>query len=479
MRSLKKAAIIKILPLLYFTLPVMAQRNYPDLLDKYINSFVALQQFNGCVLVAKEDSVIYKKAFGFKDFDNKYTLDNDAEFELGTMTEQFTAAAIMLLRDQGKLNITDPITKYLNTLPYHEVTIEHLLTHSSGLPDYYAEVMRGKWIKHTLATNDDIIHYLSISNVPLHFKPGRKYEMCFTDFPLLASIIEKVSGETYTEYLEQNFFIPLHLSHTKVETGLLTIRKNQGGYVEGIPYDPAKQSFVPSDSIKQFDDDMLYITDGIVGGTGIRSTTSDLYTWFNALKHGTWLKTESAMELFEPKILKDSSSKVYRGLGFLTGRTEEGEYELSYDNGNTILGFSGSIINYQQRGVLTIVLCNKTTNTSRFGGELAYIMFDADVMPIYVHKAVEIDSGILSKYVGRYATPNQFELIKKEGTLYLRFTEEPWEPDLKFLPESQTKFFSASGEYDYQIEFETDNNGDIKKVYMISKGLKKQIKKLN
>lgn len=476
--STKTRVMKKILLLLSFPLTTMAQQHYPELLDNYINSFVVLQQFNGCVLVAKDNKIIYQKAFGFKDFENRFLLDNNSSFELGTMTEQFTAAAVLLLQDAGKLNLSDPITKYLANLPYPEVTIQHLLTHTSGLPDYY-EVMKGKWTERKLANNDDLIYYLSVSKVPLLFKPGEKYQMCFTNFPIIASIIEKASGKTYTEYMEQNIFRPLQLKNTRVETGLQTMRKGQEGYVEGVPYDPIKQSFVPSDSIKQFDDDMLFITDGIVGGTGIRSTTGDLYLWFKALKNGKLLQTASTKELFAPKVIKDSSSGVYRGYGSLKGKTKLGEFELLYDNGNTVLGFSGSIINYPEKRIMTIVLCNKTTNISRFGGELAYIMFDKKVEPLYIHKAVEIDTALLSKYVGKYTSPNQFELIKKEGTLFLRFTEEPWEPDLKFLPESSHKFFSASGEYDYQIEFETDTNGMVKRAFMITRGLKKEIFKLN
>ena len=109
-------------------------------------------------------------------------------FQLGIITEEFTAAAILLLKDESKLKLSDPITRYFPELPYSNVTIKHLLTHTSGLPDYYEQVMKGKWGTERYATNADIINNLAVARVPLAWERGTHFDEYhyFTEYPLLA-----------------------------------------------------------------------------------------------------------------------------------------------------------------------------------------------------------------------------------------------------------------------------------------------------
>src|SRR6185312_6480658 len=189
--------------LFLFLLPVSlpAQKNYPVLLDQYMNAAVNVNQFSGSVLIAKHDSIIYQKTFGTIDFANTKPLDSNSMFELGNITEEFTAAAILLLKEKGKLKLTDPITRYLPSLPYNTVTIKDLLTHTSGLPDFYDEGMKDKWGTEKVATNDDVVKSLAETKAPLAWKPGTKYDEYhyYTEYPLLASIIEKISGVSYED----------------------------------------------------------------------------------------------------------------------------------------------------------------------------------------------------------------------------------------------------------------------------------------
>src|SRR6478736_1609464 len=178
-----------------------------------MNAAVAINQFSGSVLIAKHGNIIYRKTFGTLDFANEHLLDSNSMFELGVITEEFTAAAILILKEKGKLKLTDPITKYLPELPYNNVTVKHLLTHTSGLPDYYDAVMQGKWDTSKLAKNADVIKNLAAAKVPLAWEPGKHYDQYhyYTEYPLLASIIEKVSGQSYADFMQQNIFIPLHM----------------------------------------------------------------------------------------------------------------------------------------------------------------------------------------------------------------------------------------------------------------------------
>src|ERR1700733_9574895 len=159
---MKKALLFLMLPLI-----LHAQKNYPSLLDNYMTAAVIVNQFTGSVLIARQGNIIYQKEFGTIDYANTTKLDDNSLFDLGNITEEYTATAILLLKDKGKLQLTDPITKYFPQLPYNTVTIQHLLTHTSGVPDYYDEGMKDKWGTKRLATNMDVINTLAEVKPPL------------------------------------------------------------------------------------------------------------------------------------------------------------------------------------------------------------------------------------------------------------------------------------------------------------------------
>ncbi|MEJ7679871.1 MAG: serine hydrolase [Segetibacter sp.] len=141
--------------------------------------------------------------------------------------------------------ITDNVTKFLPELPYKTITIGHLLTNTSGIPDFY-EVMKDKWKENRLATNDDMIHYLSQENAPLHFQPGQKYEDTGTGFALLASVIEKIAGLSYKDFLQQNIFNPLHLMHTAVLIGVHAAKTINPQKAQAINYDEITKKYLPA-----------------------------------------------------------------------------------------------------------------------------------------------------------------------------------------------------------------------------------------
>lgn len=468
----------KMLILLAFPISLFAQKDYPALLDNYIRSAADINQFNGCVLVARSGKIIYQSSWGHTDFASTRSLTNQSLFDIGKLTEQFTATGILLLSKNKKLQLTDTITKYFPELPYDNITLHHLLTHTSGLPDYY-EIMKGKWGTGKLATNADMIKYLAEAKAPLLFKPGQKFESCYTGFPLLASVIEKVSGLNYAVFMQKNIFDPLQMAQTRVLPLSHNQKKNYPGHTEGVPYDEPGQDFVPADSIRHFPAEMWFISEGILGGTGISSTTGDLLLWDRALKSNKLLPEIIQNQMFSSHVLIDSSSKIFTGYGVWMGKNELGKYLQYYDGGNnSTIGYSASLIRYTKQDITIVVLTNKTKSSSLITGPLAYIMFDREVLPLSMHKEVSIDTLILDRYVGKYASPNIIEVIKKDGKLYRHW---PWtgEPDLEFRPESGTKFFSVSREYDHQIEFKTDNTGKVIRAYYIVGGIKKEIKKID
>ncbi|MCC6287941.1 MAG: serine hydrolase [Chitinophagaceae bacterium] len=472
-----KTIMKKIILLLLFPVLLNAQKNYPALLDEYMKAAVNVNQFSGSVLIANHDSIIYQKTFGTIDYAGTKALDNNSTFQLGIITEEFTASAILLLKDNHKLKLTDTITKFFPELPYNNVTIQHLLTHSSGLPDYYDEVMKGKWGTEKYATNKDIVKALAEAKVALAWKPGTQYNefYYYTDYALLAAIIEKVSGLSYADFMQVNIFTPLHMLRTSVKEGFDKPESKDANTTESIYFDEAKQQFFPAANFSAFGSEYDHVAKNIVGSKGVSSTAQDLFLWNKALQHHTLISLASQQEMFTPGILKDSISTIFMGYGVLVGTNDCGSYVAQIDAGNNeTLGYITTLIHYLEDDLTIILLANKAKSSSSIAGTLSYILFDKEIVPPYIHKAVTIDTSILEKYVGEY-TQYHKRLYKKEGTLWMTIRGEP---DLKLLPESNTKFFSSDKEYDWQVEFNTDNNGNIIKTYFIYSGLKQEVKKI-
>ncbi len=290
----------KIFFLLILPFSLQAQKNYTVLIDQYMRAAVNINQFSGSVLVAKHNNIIYQKVFGTIDYANTKLLDSNTMFELGNITEEFTAVAILLLKDEGKLKLTDPITKYFPELPYKTVTIKHLLTHTSGLPDYYDEGMKDKWGSEKLATNRDVIRSLAAAKVPLKWKPGTRYDdhYYYTEYPLLASIIEKISGLSYADFMQQKIFTPIHLNHTKVFAELQVNKKLHPNHTESVFFDESKQQFFPADSFKFFNAEFFHAVNGVLGGIGISSTTTDLFLFKRALKNNRLISESTKRDVY-------------------------------------------------------------------------------------------------------------------------------------------------------------------------------------
>src|SRR4051794_6558498 len=175
---------------LFFPLVLVAQSD-TSLFDTYMNGQASLYGFNGNVLVSKKGNVVYQKSFGFADYNTRNALDSNSVFDCGSIAKEFTSMGILLLKEKGKVSYSDALTKFFPQLPYANVTIRQLLTHTSGMPDGFGLVR--KYFDHNkIASNDDLIHFLVIEKPPLQFKPGEDLAYSGTAFILLASIIEKV-----------------------------------------------------------------------------------------------------------------------------------------------------------------------------------------------------------------------------------------------------------------------------------------------
>lgn len=280
-------------------------------IDSLLNSYYSQGKINGNVLVAEKGEVIYSHSFGLANEITKEKLNENSIFNLASVTKQFTAMSIMMLKEKGKLNLDDEIKKYIPELSiYSGVTIRHLLTHTSGLPDY-SKLLDSLWDKTKIANNKDIVALLSKHKPKVLFKPNTQYKYSNTGYAMLALIIEKTSGYSYADYLYKSIFKPLKMKSTFVYTARLTPRPISNFAVGYMP--DSLNRYVLPDSINETK--FVFYSDGIVGQGRIHSTTFDLLKWDRALYTTKLLSKEGMKEIFEVATLEDKSKTKY-GFGW-------------------------------------------------------------------------------------------------------------------------------------------------------------------
>ncbi|GAB3950942.1 serine hydrolase [Spirosoma harenae] len=305
------------LPCLLFSIVLVAafiapQTSLPTPIEKELDALFASEpDFSGVILVADKGKPIYKKAFGYKNFETKEPITTSTIFELASVSKQFTAMTILMLKQEGKLAYDDLVEKYIPGLPYPTITIRHLLNHTSGLPDYQ-DVMDRHWDKSKVASNADNIAYLIKYHPPKLFDPGTKYLYSNTGYMLLASIAEKASGQDFIEFCRKRIFGPVGMTHTDIRTR--EEKSSLSDMALGYMYVPEKKRYVRADSFPEFN---YAIWLGNRKGPGrISSTADDLLKWDRALYTNRLVSQQTLKEAFTPAKLTNDSFTTY-GFGWV------------------------------------------------------------------------------------------------------------------------------------------------------------------
>jgi CubicO group peptidase (beta-lactamase class C family) len=315
--------------------------------DSIINT---VPDFSGEILIADRGKPVYHKAFGFKNFETKEAMDTGSIFELASISKQFTAMIIMMLKEEGKLSYDDPIEKYISDLPYPGITIRNLLNHTSGLPDYQS-IMDKHWDKSKVANNYDNIEYLKKYHPDKNFELGSKYEYSNTGYMLLACIAEKASDRDFTQLLRDKIFSLLGMDQTDLRTR--TEKSQLPNMALGHIYVPEKQRYIHADSFPEFN---YTIWLGDREGPGrISSTASDLLKWDQALYKEKLIKSEPLKEAFTPAKLKNDSLSFY-GFGWNLEKDPANGNIVSHSGDNP--GYKTYIARYIDANKTLIVLCN-------------------------------------------------------------------------------------------------------------------------
>ncbi|MFZ6000414.1 MAG: serine hydrolase domain-containing protein [Bacteroidota bacterium] len=312
--------------------------------------FVTAANFSGVVLVAENGKTVYHKAFGYRNFDTLEALDTASVFELASLSKQFTAMAVMQLKEEGKLSYDDPIEKFIPGLPYPGITVRHLLNHTSGLPDYQG-IMDQYWDKSKVAGNADNIEYL-IRYKPAPFSlPGEKYQYSNTGYMLLGSIVEKASGQDFIAFFRAHIFEPLQMTSTDIRT--LDEKAKLPNMAWGHLWANEKRRFMRADSFPQFN---YAIWLGNRKGPGrVSSTTSDLLKWDQALYQNKLVAKETLAEAFTPATLLNGSPSHY-GFGWELQNNSQMGHVVRHSGSNP--GYKTHIIRYIDQNKTIVLMSN-------------------------------------------------------------------------------------------------------------------------
>ncbi|NML21454.1 beta-lactamase family protein [Pseudoflavitalea sp. G-6-1-2] len=463
----------KILLLLMIPVSAFSQKNYPALLDNFMRSEANVRNFNGNVLVARGGKVIYQKSFGYSNYEKKTPLNANSVFELASVSKQFTAMGILLLRDKGKLKLTDSLRQYFPELPYHNISIQQLLNHTSGLPDYQ-EAMTGKWDTTKVAFNKDMIQFLAKEQPPLYFAPGTKWEYSNTGYAILASIIEKVSGKSFKDFLQQQIFTPLGMTHSRIYNTRRSLKETIPNYALGYVLNEETGNYQLPDSIPSYS--FVYWLDGIQGDGVVNSTVGDLLLWNRALMNHRLISEKSQKEMLSAQATIDTAGKKYYGYGQILGTNEIGEYFMHTGGWP---GYHTVLFQYLKDDVTIIVLSNNESDAGMLAGPLAYILNGLPVVTPAKHQAIAADTSSYKNLAGWYSipaypTPAKVQLMQKEGKLF--YKNQSGTRVIELIPESANSFYTNTP-VDIQFRFDKQPGGDYK-AYFIIYSMEKEMTKL-
>ncbi|MFC2152722.1 serine hydrolase domain-containing protein [Bacteroidota bacterium] len=302
--------------------------------------------FNGNVLVAYKGSCIYNESFGYSDLIKKEKLERDDVFQLASVSKQFTAMAVMILKERNQISYDDSVTKYIPEFPYPRITIRMLLNHTSGLPNYYW-LVEHHWHNKKDPNNEDIIKMLAQHNLNLYFTPGRRWDYSNTGYIILASIVERVSNESFADFMHENVFEPLEMNKSFVYTSSLSNDKEK---LTGYYYRGRRYRIIPET-----------VNDGAVGDKGIYSTTEDLLKWDKALYTNSLVSSETFNEAISTFKLRNKYDIPY-GFGFRI-RTINNK-KVAYHHGKWN-GFRTSLLRYVE-DTNTVIVLNHTSSSLNY-----------------------------------------------------------------------------------------------------------------
>lgn len=390
------------------------------------------------IAVARNGKVIHSRGYGLAEVEHDVKANGNTMFRMGSITKQYTAAAIMRLVEQGNLGLDDPITKYVPTYNTHgrEITIRHLLTHTSGIKSYteLKRVMVDEPEREF--THQEMLDM--VQNEPLAFEPGTSFAYSNTGYYLLGMVVEKVSGKSYCQYLQDSFFGPLGLTRTRCDSNTEIIKNRAQGYtVEG----------------GKLVNDRGLATGTTFAAGGLLASAQDLVVWAEALAAGKVVSPASYKLMSTPFALVGGGANDY-GFGLFID-SFEGHARIQH-GGNTF-GFTSILARFPDDAVTIAVISNSLPiSSTRIANALSREALG--VVEPAPPKAVALSEADAARCEGVYAFPDsdwEVTIVRRDGKLY---SQSPGDPDSAMTYLGKGEFRTML--YDKQVRLAFDLTGD-------------------
>ena len=439
--------------------------------DEYMKAHAEFNNFSGAILIARNDTIILNQGYGLAD--HEWNISNTAEtkFQIASNTKQFTAACILQLEEQGKLSLDDTLGKYIPGFEYGDtVTLHMMLTHSSGITDYFRFDEFAQ--RQVVISKDSMISLLKTKL--FDFLPGSDLNYSNSNYFLLALIIEKVSGESFEDYLSNHILKVAGMKNTGIVHYDTVLSKRAHGYLN-----------TPGGMVNAFDE--AYRSDLMFGCGSMYSTTEDMYKWEKALNGNSILSETSKRKMFYPYGFSIAEAKrKAEPSNTMGGEMDPFWYKLGYgvfidtflthqrrfSRGGTS-GFNSTVYSFPNEKSYVIVLQNNEENPDRFAEALTAILFGSEFTIPYRHLPYNINPDNLKKFTGKwvgkiYDDQWIIETLVIDNKLYRR-TEGF--PDLELIPEAENRFYYSDGQ-DKVLEFVINEAGEVIHAWFVINGIK-------
>lgn len=405
------------------------QNSKEDALRSILNEAYVEDAPGACVIVVKDGQVLFRGARGMANVELSFPLQSQSVLRIGSVTKQFTAAAMLLLVREGKLSLSDPVTKFIPDYPTqgHVVTIQHLLSHTSGIKNY-TEVPEWVPTMRTDVTPDQLISVFK--DKPFDFAPGEQWKYDNSGYVLLGAIIERVSGQSYAQFMRNRIFDPLGMKQTRIDDPKDIIPNRAEGYS-------------PQDN-HWMNADFLSMTQPYSAGALV-STVDDLARWNAAIENDDLLTHDLWMRATSTFVLSDGTPTRY-GAGWIMGRIGN---LASVEHGGGINGFNAYVLRVPSKHFYVAVLANAAPPSTP-PQELALRLTTTALGISLDSPEAAVTTKSLHEYVGRYSiAPDKTRQIALAGErLHAKIEGDK---DLELTPIGHDLFEARSDHSQFQF----------------------------
>jgi len=459
MKKNKSISLILVFITTSFILKAQQNDSITQKLDEYLISANNFHKFNGSALIAQQGKILLQKSYGYKNFARHILNDNSTIYQIGSVTKQFTSTVILKLQEEGKLSITDNLSKYFPEFKYAgKITLENLLAHTSGIYNYTNDIGAEDSAIVCNPINKKLVTDIIFKHEP-SLKPGTQFQYSNSNYYLLGLIIEKISGKSYEQNVRDIIFAPLQMNHSLFDFKHSSDTNIATGY----------QNISDTNQIEatawRWDSTVTYAAGGIF------STTGDMYKWAKAIANN---------EILSPDSWKDALTPQLQNYGF--GWYIDSLYgHKTIAHGGGLPGFTDYLCYFPAEGITIILLSNEgwfNEGLTTINSNLSAILFHKPYELVHKRVFAELSPEALKKYIGRYDFDKKHHVyITLENDTLQMEAPQGGLPKSPLFAEDETNFYLKI--IDARIEFVKDASGNISELIAHYNGKNEVCKKVN